>query len=217
MPSRVSASFTGLGNESWRRRAGKGDLSNAGFLSFAFFSSKYLSAAGSEQAFTLDPRGKRVGYCGNSGRKAVFSGRFDHAIDEKGRVSIPARFREKLPSSEFLYITNFRSDRQPCLRLYAPEEWERLLGRLKQKSSFNPDIQRFQLFFIGGAHDVPIDAQGRILIPPKLREFARLERDVTFSGMSEHFELWDRGTLSKVLDEAEATFDDPERMKEIDL
>jgi MraZ protein len=147
----------------------------------------------------------------------VFSGRFDHAIDEKGRVSIPARFREKLSAADFLYVTNFRSDRQPCLRLYTPDEWDRLLGRLKQKPSFNPDIQRFQLFFIGGAHDVPIDVQGRILIPPKLREFARLERDVTFSGMSEHFELWDRDTLNKVLEKAEATFDDPERMKEIDL
>ena len=141
----------------------------------------------------------------------MFSGRYDHAIDSKGRVSIPARFREALQKAEFkdLFITNFILNSERCLQLYPPNEWERLVGKIKQKASFDRNVQLFQTFYIGGAHEVEVDPQGRILIPPKLREFAHLEKDVTFSAMTDHFQLWDKRTLDRVLGEAEKSFADP--------
>ncbi len=141
----------------------------------------------------------------------MFSGRYDHAIDNKGRVSIPARFREALQKAEHnsLFITNFILNGERCLELYPPDEWGRTVGNIRQKPSFEPKMQLFQTFYIGGAHEVEVDKQGRILIPPKLREFAHLDKDVTFSAMTNRFQLWDRETLNRVLGEAEKSFADP--------
>jgi MraZ protein len=149
----------------------------------------------------------------------VFSGRFDHSIDEKGRVSIPVRFREVLSraGSEILFITNFVASKKKCLELYPPDEWQRLVGRIKQKGAFDPRVRTFQTFYLGGAHEVQVDRQGRILIPPKLREFAHLDREVTFSAMTDHFQLWDRRVLDKVLKEAELAFQDPKFLEGLDL
>jgi transcriptional regulator MraZ len=135
----------------------------------------------------------------------VFSGQFDHALDEKGRVSIPSRFREILQGEghDRLLITNFIFQQERCLELYAPGEWDRLVEKLNEKSAFDPSIQLFQVFFIGGAHEVQVDRQGRVLIPNKLREFARLEREVTFSAFTNHFQLWGRETLAKIRRTAE--------------
>ncbi len=149
----------------------------------------------------------------------MFSGRFDHAIDEKGRVSIPARFRDVLTHDEVdsLFITNHIFDQERCLALYPPSEWARLVGRIKQKSSFDRKVQLFQTFFIGGAHETLVDAQGRILIPPKLRDFARLDREVTFSALTDHFQLWDKQTLERVLKVAEESFKDPKFFEGLNL
>jgi transcriptional regulator MraZ len=149
----------------------------------------------------------------------VFSGRFDHSIDDKGRVSIPARFREILQKDgdEILFITNCNFEKDRCLELYPPREWQRLLGKLSQKKSFSPEVRMFQAFYIAGAHEVQVDKQGRILIPPKLREYARLEREVTFSAMIDHFQLWDRQTLDKFLKTAEGVVGDSKFLEKLDL
>jgi MraZ protein len=158
-----------------------------------------------------------VGDCGATRYDAVFNGRYDHAIDNKGRVSIPARFREVLQEKglDRLYITNFIVDNERCLQLYLPSDWERLVGRIKEKASFNRNAQLFQIFYIGGAHEVEVDRQGRILIPNKLREFAHLEKEVAFSAMTDHFQLWNKGTLDRVRDEAENSFRDSNFLKEV--
>jgi MraZ protein len=149
----------------------------------------------------------------------VFSGRFDHAIDNKGRVSIPARFREVLHKAELdrLYITNSILNNERCLELYPPNAWERLVGNIKQKPAFDRNMQLFQTFYIGGAQEVEVDKQGRILIPPKLREFAHLDKDVTFSAMTDHFQLWDKQTMERVLSEAEKIFADPKFLNGLGL
>ncbi len=148
-----------------------------------------------------------------------FSGRFDHSIDDKGRVSIPARFREVLQrdNDEILVITNCNFDKERCLELYPPSEWQRLIGKLQQKKSFSPQVRAFQNFYIGGAHEVQVDSQGRILIPARLRTYASLERDVTFSATVDHFQLWDRQTLDRYLNEIEVTVGDPAFLEKLDL
>jgi len=150
----------------------------------------------------------------------VFSGRFDHAIDEKGRVSIPVRFREILQREghEILYITNFVVSRERCLELFPPNEWEKVVAKFVGKRVMDGPTQLFETFYIGGAHEVPVDRQGRILIPQKLREFARLGREVTFSAKHNRFELWDKPTLERVLARAEEQLlEDPDFLTKVDF
>jgi transcriptional regulator MraZ len=149
----------------------------------------------------------------------LFSGRFDHSIDEKGRVSIPARFREVLQreNHDRLYITNFPYAGERCLALYPPSQWDTLNARLRTKPRFDPQVQAFETLFIGGAQEVPVDRQGRILIPTNLRNYARLDRDVTFSARQDHFQLWDKQILEKVLKAAEEKIMDPEFFAKLGL
>ena len=135
----------------------------------------------------------------------MLSGRFDHALDEKGRVSIPVRFRDVIQGDlpEPPYITNHFFNHERCLSIYPGKEWQRLIGRIGEKAQFDPNVQRFLNFYVGGAHEVELDKQGRILIPPDLRTFAQLERDVTFSGQLNHVDLWDRELLQRVLKKTE--------------
>lgn len=153
----------------------------------------------------LDCGGIEWDVVGHWGGELVFTGRFDHSIDEKGRVSIPARFRELLQreNHDRLYITNFPHDGEWCLALYPPSQWDALNASLQAKPRFDPLVQAFQTMIIGGAHEAPVDRQGRILIPTKLRGKAKLDRDVTFSAQQDHFELWDKQILDKVLQTTE--------------
>jgi transcriptional regulator MraZ len=155
----------------------------------------------------------------NIGEGAVFNGRFDHAIDEKGRVSIPARFRDVLAREghDRMYITNFIFEGQKLLELYPPAEWERMVEKFAERRTGDRNAQLFETFYIGGAHEVQVDRQGRILIPPKLREFAGFGRDVTFSARHNRFQLWDRLTLERILKSAEEQLLDPEFLAKIDF
>jgi MraZ protein len=149
----------------------------------------------------------------------VFSGRFDHATDEKGRVSIPARFREALQRDghESLVITNWTYQKERCLALFPPSQWTRLIGRISQHGTLDPSTQTLQMFLVGGAHEVQVDRQGRILIPPRLREYAHLDRDVTFNALIDHFQLWDKAVLERILEAAEQQMMDPEFVGKLNL
>lgn len=160
-----------------------------------------------------------MGDCGGLGDNAVFSGRFDHTIDEKGRVSIPVRFREVLQREghDRLYITNFKEYGQSCLEAYLPSEWENVISKFVNKRMLDPNVQLFETFYVGGAFEVPVDKQGRILIPPKLRDFAHLGHEVTFSAKHNRFQLWDKATLEEVLKAAEEQLSNLEFLKKIDF
>jgi MraZ protein len=149
----------------------------------------------------------------------VFSGRFDHATDEKGRVSIPSRFRETLQRDghESLFITNWVFQKERCLALFPPSQWTRLIGKISQRGSLDPSTQILLMYFVGGAHEVQVDRQGRILIPPKLREYARLDRDVTFNALIDHFQLWDKALLQRIADAAEQQMMDPDFVGKLNL
>jgi MraZ protein len=135
-------------------------------------------------------------------------------------VSIPVRFREVLESEgrDRLFITNHIFERERCLALYRPREWDELVGRIREKARFDRNLQLFQTLYIGGAHEIQVDRQGRILIPPKLREFARLDREVTFSAQIDHFQLWDRMALERILTAAEESLmADPDFLGKLNL
>jgi MraZ protein len=120
----------------------------------------------------------------------MFRGRFYHQIDAKGRLSVPSRFRETLSvgDDEKLIVTNF----DDCLWAYPIAEWQQLERKVSALPQFMDEVKALQRVFISAAAECPIDKQGRILIPPSLREYAGLARDVVVVGMTRRFELWSR-------------------------
>ena len=118
----------------------------------------------------------------------MFRGQFEHSLDSKGRVSIPSRFREALSSNydERLIITNF----DDCLWAYPCAEWQKIEDRVAQLPQFKPEVKALQRVFISAATECPIDKQGRILIPQILRDYAGIERELVFVGMTRRVEIW---------------------------
>lgn len=135
----------------------------------------------------------------------MFRGTFEHAIDDKGRVSVPARFREILQASgdDRVVITNFVIQGTRCLDVYPVAAWAQLEQRLRSQPQFNPRIVNFLNYYVSAAHDCVLDRQGRILLPATLREYAGLTRDVVFTSALDKFRIWDRAAWVRVFGEAE--------------
>jgi|PlaIllAssembly_1097288.scaffolds.fasta_scaffold73399_2 MraZ protein len=122
--------------------------------------------------------------------KGNFRNKFYHTIDEKGRVSLPARYREIISTSydDQLIITNYDS----CLLAYPYDAWVTLEEKYNQLSIMQPEVEIFGQFFIAGASECTVDKLGRILIPPNLREYANLNKNVVFVGMGSRIQIWDK-------------------------
>ena len=123
-----------------------------------------------------------------------FRGQFSHTLDKKGRISIPVRFREIIRAQydDQLVLSPREGG---CLRAYPLLEWERLEENLKRFTKFNKAVDNFKRVLFSSAHDCNLDGQGRILVPPELRERAGLQEKVLFVGMMEFFEIWNRDTF----------------------
>lgn len=134
----------------------------------------------------------------------MFRGRSVHTLDAKGRIRIPARFREILTAryEDRCIITNL--DR--CLIAYPLSEWEIIEQKLGELSLVRPDVKAFQRFFISGATECNFDKQGRILIPQTLREHASFEREVVLAGMLKSFELWSKPLWDEEISRARDDF-----------
>ena len=126
----------------------------------------------------------------------MFLGEFEHTIDEKGRVAIPARFRDEL--REGLVITR-GFDR--CLQAFPRPIWQALAQRISALSLGNEEARSLRRLIFSGAAELEVDRQGRILIPQNLREYAGLTEQVLIAGMNTYFELWSRERWQNVLEE----------------
>jgi MraZ protein len=135
-----------------------------------------------------------------------FIGRFPHTIDEKGRLSIPSRFRQALKQRKqrILVLTDFDT----CVTAYPLDVWARLEEKIQNQSNFEKDVRAFLRLFYSGAGETPVDGQGRILIPPQHREKAGLRRDVVIVGALNRIEIWDRDRWEQFLSTSPVTFDD---------
>ena len=112
-------------------------------------------------------------------------GEFYHNIDVKGRVIIPAKFREDLGDS-FVVSKGLNN----CINIYSALEWESFRDELLALRT--ADARKLRHFFFSSAAQVESDAQGRILIPPTFREYAGLSKDLAIIGVSNHAEIWDK-------------------------
>jgi MraZ protein len=121
----------------------------------------------------------------------MFRGRFEHTIDPKGRTSLPARYRDVLTSIGERRIM-LTSGLDPCLVAYTMPEWLAFEERISKLSTFDPAVQRLRRIYVSGAVECDVDDSGRILVPPTLREHAKLNKDVIWAGSGKFAELWDK-------------------------
>lgn len=130
----------------------------------------------------------KVGKYGGIGQ--MFLGRFLHTVDSKGRVSIPMKFREILADryEEKLIVT---TDFDQCLVAYPIEEWRLIEEKAKSLPAMRKEVKEWLRFFYSGAVECGLDRQGRILLSPALREYARLTKEVVMLGMFNKIEIWD--------------------------
>jgi MraZ protein len=131
-------------------------------------------------------------------------GAYDHTIDDKNRLTLPAKFRESF--AEGAVVTRGLDG---CLRVYRGEDWARLVeSRLAPLDTLSKETRRIQRFLFSGASESEPDKQGRVMIPAPLLKHAQLGRDVVVAGMRDHLEIWDRELWSRELAEVEGSADD---------
>jgi MraZ protein len=119
----------------------------------------------------------------------MFRGRSKHALDEKGRLAIPARFKDalKLKDESCIVVTNHLN----CLWAFAKDDWRVIEEKAASLSLMDQSVNTYRRYFISGAQECEIK-QGRITIPPDLREIAGLKKDVVLVGELKLFEIWDK-------------------------
>ena len=141
-------------------------------------------------------------------------------LDSKGRVAIPTRYRQILADNcdSKLVVT---VDEDYCLLIYPLNEWELIERKLVKLPSFNKTARRLQRLLIGHATDVEMDGNGRLLVPPLLREFAQMDKRVVLIGQGNKFELWDaerwEGNRKDWLEEEQGEDGLPEQLESFSL
>jgi len=120
----------------------------------------------------------------------MFRGSFEHSVDAKGRVSVPAKFRDIIADRyDGRLVMALDFDR--CLAVYPLEEWEKLEEKIKSLPMMQKEVKDFMRFFFSSATECDLDNQGRILIPPSLRERANINKSVMLVGIINKIEVWD--------------------------
>ena len=125
----------------------------------------------------------------------MFRGSSVHTIDSKGRIIIPARFRNLIKAGNSNSLMVSRLDK--CLVAYPIEEWHKVESKILSLAEKSDNMRRFRRVFIGGASECPCDKQDRILIPPLLRQYADFKKEIALVGVLTHFEIWCREKWEK--------------------
>ncbi len=120
----------------------------------------------------------------------MFRGSFEHSVDSKGRVSVPSKFRDIIADRyDGRLVLALDFDR--CLAVYPLEEWEKLEEKIRTLPMMQKEVKEFMRFFFSSASECELDKQGRILIPPALRERAAINKTVLLVGIINKIEIWD--------------------------
>lgn len=131
----------------------------------------------------------------------MFRGIHSINMDAKGRMSIPARFRDLLLSVCKGQVVVTIDPNTKNLALYPIERWEEIQTKIEALPSINPQARRLQQLFIGHASDLEMDANGRILVPPMLRKFAVLEKKLILLGQGQKIEIWSEEVWNQRFDD----------------
>ncbi len=128
----------------------------------------------------------------------VFLGEFDHSLDDKGRLAVPARFRPALDDG--LVITR---GLEPCLVIWDSDSWRAISERVRTLNLWQGDARRMQRLFFSGASPAQLDKLGRFVIPQFLRDYAQLTDEVVVVGLGDRIEVWARAAWASERSQAE--------------
>ena len=136
----------------------------------------------------------------------MFYGEHEHTIDRKGRLIIPSRFREVMKEH---YTDRFVVTRglDRCLFLFPEDEWRTQEAKFRALSFTKQEARRFNRFYFSGASELTCDRQGRVLIPPYLKEYAGIKRDVMLVGVSNRIEIWDQEEWKKFYEQFKENYE----------
>jgi transcriptional regulator MraZ len=125
----------------------------------------------------------------------MFRGSSAHTLDSKGRIIIPSRFRNVIREGgeDAVMITSMDN----CLFAYALDEWGKIEEKILSLAEKSAEMRRFRRVFVGGAFECACDKQGRVLVPPTLRDYAQLGKDIVLVGVLDHFEIWSKDNWEK--------------------
>jgi MraZ protein len=133
----------------------------------------------------------------------MFLGDYQHTLDAKGRVSLPAKFRADM-TGKLVIAKGF----EDCLYVYSADEYNRFVEELLATEDFDPRMRRIRRFFTSGAVEAELDSAGRISLPPVLREYAGLKKDIAVTGNGNRIELWDAEAWAAYNGEDEGSIED---------
>jgi MraZ protein len=133
----------------------------------------------------------------------MFFGEYEHTIDDKSRLTLPARFREQLAGGVVL-----AKGLDGYVAVYPRSAWQQTIeARLAALDPLTREARELRRFFFAGAADAELDKTGRVLVPPSLARHARLDRDVLVAGVYDHLEIWDRSAWVEHLHAVEGSAD----------
>ena len=133
----------------------------------------------------------------------MFMGEYQHKIDAKGRITVPANFRDEL--GETMIVTRWLDG---CLAIYTDEQWKQVYENLKKLPSTKREARMYTHMIMSKAAECDLDAQGRIRIPTHLSEEANLIKDCVVVGVSDHVEIWDKERWDAYYAQASENFED---------
>tara|TARA_B100000378_G_scaffold65913_1_gene49477 strand:+ start:1210 stop:1638 length:429 start_codon:yes stop_codon:yes gene_type:complete len=133
-------------------------------------------------------------------------GEFRHTIDSKNRISLPAKFRKEM--GKRVFVTRGLDN---CLSVYTEKSWKNILDKLENLSISKASERGFSRFMLSGATEVEVDSAGRILVPEYLKEFAKMDKKVVWTGAGDRAEMWDETAWATYVEQKQA---DPEAMAE---
>lgn len=143
----------------------------------------------------------------------MFIGEYQHTLDPKNRVIMPAKFREKLGDS---FVMTKGLDN--CLFVYSQNEWSIVEEKLKSLPMTNKDARAFVRFFFAGASECELDKQGRMVMPTNLKEYAKIDKELVIIGVSTRIEIWSREEWNKFNGDANISYEDvAEKMSQLGI
>ena len=128
-----------------------------------------------------------------------FLGEYEATVDAKGRFLLPAGFKKQLTEGENRFIISRGFEK--CLTLYPMKSWEPIMNKINQLNDFDPKVREFRRQFLGGATEIELDAAGRLLLPPTLKEFAGLSKDIILVAALDKIEIWDAGKYKQLFED----------------
>jgi len=131
----------------------------------------------------------------------VFLGEYRHTLDDKGRITVPSRFRNVLRDG--LVVTKGFEN---CLFVFTKKGWQEFASQIQKLRTLKKDARTLSRFIFGGASEDDIDKQGRVMIPNSLRSWAQIKKDVVIIGVSNRLEVWSEANWNKVESEAASSY-----------